>query len=175
MTPVVFRCDGGTRVGAGHVARCLQIALAFRSGGEEVLFAGEYDGLAAAMLAHARVAVTAEPPAEAEAVVVDSYDLDRVEVERLASRMPVAVLSDGGDPPAGATVIDYHPDARGGALTGMAYAPVPPASIGARRQRGLERGLVTVGGGRAGRTLREAAQAALWRMGIEVLEPSGEP
>ena len=175
MTPVVFRCDGGPRVGAGHVARCLQIALAFRSGGAEVLFAGEYGGLAAAMLAHARVAVTPEPPAEAEAVVVDSYDIDRPEVERLASRMPVAVLSDGGDPPAGATVIDYHPDARGAALTGTAYAPVPPASIGARRQRGLERGLVTVGGGRAGRTLREAAQAALWRMGIEVLEPTGEP
>ena len=57
---IAFRCDGGDRVGAGHVARCLQIALAFRMAGHESLFVGDYDGLAAALL-EAEGAATARP------------------------------------------------------------------------------------------------------------------
>ena len=175
MSVVVFRCDGGARIGAGHVTRCLQIALAYRCGGDDVLFAGAYDGLAARLLSDARVAVTQELPAETDAVVVDSYEIERHSVEALGRRAPVAVVSDGGEPPAGAVVLDYHPDAEGRELSGPAYAPVAPACIGARRERGFARALVTVGGGEAGGTLREAAAAALWRKGLEVLEPAGSP
>ena len=175
MSVVVFRCDGGGRIGAGHVARSLQLALAFRGGGDQVLFAGEYDGLAAALLARARVEVTHELPADADAVVVDSYEVERPRVEAFAARVPVAVLNDGGEPPAGAVTLDYHPDARGAELAGPAYAPVAPACIGARRERGFERALVSVGGGDAGGALREAAAAALWRHGLEVFAPPGSP
>ena len=175
MSVVVFRCDGGGRIGAGHVARCLQLALAHRAGGDRVLFAGDYEGLAAALLSRARVEVTQELSADADAVVVDSYEIEPAHVEALAARMPVAVVNDGGEPPAGAVTLDYHPDARAAELAGPAYAPVAPACIGARRERGFERALVTVGGGHAGGALREAAAAALWRHGLEVLEPPGSP
>ena len=58
---IAFRCEGGDRVGAGHVARCLQIALAFRMSGAEPLFVGEFDGLAAALLEAEGIATA--PPA----------------------------------------------------------------------------------------------------------------
>ena len=175
MSLVAFRCDGGARLGVGHVARSLQVALAFRMGGDEVVFAGDYAGLAAAMLSEAGVATAQELPADAGAVVVDSYEVEPRAVEALASRFPVAMLSDGGRAPPRAAVLDYHPDAKQATLGGTAYAPVAPACIGGRRERGFTRALVTVGGGETGAALRESARAALWRHGLEVLEPSGSP
>ena len=175
MTLVAFRCDGGARVGAGHVARSLQLALAFRGGGNDVVFAGAYDGVAAAQLERAGVqAVPALPPG-ADAVVVDSYEVPREEVEELAGRVSVAVLSDGGEPPAGAVVLDYHADARGPGPAGLAYVPVAPTCVAARRARGFAHALLTGGGGGAGAALREEARAALARHGLEVIEPDGSP
>jgi RimJ/RimL family protein N-acetyltransferase len=175
MSLLAVRCAGGAELGAGHVARCLQIALAFRAGGDDVLFAGEYDGLAADLLSAAAVETTRELPDHLDAVVVDSYEVPRAEVEALARRTPVGLVSDGGERPAGVIVLDYHPDALDAELAGPAYAPVSPRCAAARRKRGFERALVTVGAGESGRALRDAAAVALRRHGLELLEPAGTP
>jgi len=47
---LAFRCDGDDDISAGHVARCLRLAEAFRGGGTEVLFVGRYAGVAAELL-----------------------------------------------------------------------------------------------------------------------------
>ena len=46
---VALRCDGDERVGAGHVGRCLPIALALRRVGHDV-FVGSYGGVAERLL-----------------------------------------------------------------------------------------------------------------------------
>jgi spore coat polysaccharide biosynthesis predicted glycosyltransferase SpsG/RimJ/RimL family protein N-acetyltransferase len=167
---IAFRCDGGDRIGAGHVARCLQIALAFRMAGAEPLFVGEYDGLAARLLEAEGIA-TAPPaqgealgvPREAELAVVDSYELEPVELA-----FPVASIEDGparGGP--GVTVVDYHLDASGPGIAGPAFAPVAPALVAARRERDFARALVTFGGGVAGEEARAAALQACEAHGLE--------
>lgn len=170
---IAFRCDGGDSVGAGHVARCLQIAAAFRMAGEEPLFVGQFDGLAAALLENGGMeAVAPAPdvplglPPGAGLAVLDSYEL-----ELRQAGVPVAVIEDG--PPrggGGAVAIDYHLDASGPAIAGPAYAPVAPTLAAARRERGFQRALVTVGGGSGGEELLSAALAACRDHGLEPVE-----
>lgn len=181
MSSIVFRCDGGPRVGAGHVARSLQLALAFRSAGDDVTMVGSYEGLARGLIEQAGVAMrrpetgaAAGIPPSSEGAVVDSYTLPSSAVEAAARSTAVAVISDGGATPAGTVAIDYHVDAVSGQLTGPRYAPVTPAMTAARRGRAFSRALVTVGGGQAGEALRERAMLALGALSIAVVAPGAE-
>ena len=173
MRVIAFRCDGGPRIGAGHVARCLQIALAFRGGGDEVVFAGDFEGVARQLLIDAEVEIRRTVTGGADAVVVDSYDMPGSEFNSLVQSLPVVAITDGGPVPEATLALDYHPDAEAAQLAGTDYAPVSPRFVAARRARGFERGLVTVGGGEAGGAVREAAAAALRAQGLEVIEPGG--
>ena len=170
---IAFRCDGDHTVGAGHVARCLQIAAAFRTAGHEALFVGQFGGLAAALLEDAGME-TAPPapgtplglPPGTDLAVLDSYELEPAE-----AGLPVAAIEDGPlQSRPGVIPIDYHLDASGPAIAGTAYAPVAPALAAARRERGFQRALVTVGGGSGGDELRSAALAACRNHGLEPVE-----
>lgn len=172
---VAFRCDGDERVGAGHVARCIQIAVALRAGGTATVFAGTYTGVAAELLAAA--GLDTEPPgggplgapARADAVIVDSYEIEAAAIGRAATQRPVVAIADEGPPPPATAVLCYHLDAaeRVGAgvaslgLLGAAYAPVAPALVAARRPRGFRRALVTMGGGATGAEAAERAAREL--------------
>ena len=110
---IVFRCDGDARVGAGHVARCLQIALAFRRWrprGD----VGTYDGVAPSCWRPPGAALAPEgAPAggrAATAVVVDSYEIDPAQ-SRPPGALPVAAIVDEGRSAGCAAVLSYHLDA----------------------------------------------------------------
>ena len=169
----VFRCDGGERVGAGHVARCLQLAAAFRLAGEPIMFAGLYDGIARRLLSAAGVP-TVPPstapggiPPGASAAVVDSYEISDAELSSLQRVLPVAAICDRQRAPAVTAAISYRADAESLALPdgttgilGPDYAPVEPALTRARRRRGFDRVLVTMGASQAARApLLEALRA----------------
>jgi spore coat polysaccharide biosynthesis predicted glycosyltransferase SpsG/RimJ/RimL family protein N-acetyltransferase len=177
---IALRCDGDDRVGAGHVARCVQLARAFQAAGTEVLMCGSYSGVSAQLVADLP---TAPPPLPERvgAVVVDSYEIPAEDVEALARELPVAVLEDGPRAPAVGAVVAYHldsaertaiPDGAAAAL-GPDYAPIRPGCVRARRPRGLERGLVTIGGGSAGEHLVSAAEAALSGLVAEIVRGQG--
>ena len=94
-------------------------------------------------------------PPDADALVVDSYELPRGEIELAAGELPVASVIDGNVAPEGVTVLSYHldaaerlPAARG--LLGPDFAPLDPRHAAARRPRGNRRVLVSLGGGSAG-------------------------
>ena len=178
MSTVAFRCDGDARRGAGHVARCLQIAAAFRASGDEVLFVGSYSGTAALLLDEADMPITAPDPGglagvpdQAAMAIVDSYDIDEAAVSSLASRIPVAAILDAGREPRGAVGVQYHPGSEG-ALAGCDYAPVDPRYAAVRRPRAFERVLVTVGGGQAGTLLRTETLAAVEGLGLQADAPA---
>ncbi len=174
---IAFRCDGNARVGAGHVARCLQIALAFKAVGTPVVFVGRYSAVAADLLAAAGLATAAPDGDDAvlgvgagiEAVVVDSYEIEPARIEAAGRTLPVATVFDGEAAPAVAAVLSYHLDAARRIavpdgtrpMLGVDYAPVGPGLTSARRPRGLATALVTAGGGNAGREVARAAAAAL--------------
>jgi spore coat polysaccharide biosynthesis predicted glycosyltransferase SpsG/RimJ/RimL family protein N-acetyltransferase len=167
---IVFRCDGDDEVGAGHVARCLQVAAAMRAAGDEVAIAGTVSGVAAGLVEAAGLDVV-EPqpdapagvPAAAEAAVVDSYAITGAEIEAAAALRPLAVVLDDGPVPRCAAALVYHLDAGRRiepgdgviAIFGPAYAPVHPGCVAARRERGFQTALVTLGGSHAGRALLE--------------------
>ncbi|MGI8633093.1 MAG: GNAT family N-acetyltransferase [Solirubrobacterales bacterium] len=177
---IAFRCDGDLRVGAGHVARSLEIAKAFARAGHEPLFLGCYAGLASDLVAAAGFAnglpgpgATGAPPG-ADAVVVDSYEIGAEELGRLADRLPVAVVNDEHEIPAPVTaVLNYHvpPPGHPRALPpvvqilGPDYAPVSPRLAAARHERGLAHALVTFGGSERARALVEPATEALGSLG----------
>jgi spore coat polysaccharide biosynthesis predicted glycosyltransferase SpsG/RimJ/RimL family protein N-acetyltransferase len=164
---IAFRCDGDARLGAGHVARCAQLARAFEAGGSEVVMVGRYEGVAAQLVGE--LATASDLPAEAEAVIVDSYEIPPHEINVIARRLPVAVVEDGAAAPAVTAVLAYHLDATERtaippgtvAVLGPDHAPIRPGCIRARRARGLRLGLVTVGGGTAGEHLVDDAAGAL--------------
>jgi len=185
---VAFRCDGDGRIGAGHVARSVQVAAAFERAGHTVELVGRYGGLAADLVSAA--GLTVRPPGrgpagvdtDADAAIVDSYELDPAELELLAAALPAAALWDHGAPPALPFLVHYHPSAlpapigTAKLLEGPAYAPVSPRLLTARRGRGLERALVTVGGSERGRALLAPAAAALAELeGLEVEVAGGGP
>lgn len=182
MSVVVFRCDGGDRVGAGHVARCLQLARAFAGAGHEVAFHGRYDGLAQRMLAAA--GLPAEPPARAPAgippgaaaAVVDSYELDVAELGRAASSVAIAQLSDGGHALAGAAVVlSYHAvEAPEAMVAGPDYAPVDPRFAALRRERGFARALLSFGGSAAAEKLERATAGEVEALGLRTERPGAD-
>ena len=156
---VALRCDGDERVGAGHVGRCLPIALALRRAGHDALFVGTYSGVAGRLLADAdlpTVAAAATPaglPDEASAALVDHYDVDDDEVASAAAARPVVALRDTrlAHDLGQARLLDYHLDAAGDGLLGPDFAPVDPRFAAARsHQRASGRALVALGGSGAG-------------------------
>lgn len=171
---IAFRCDGDSRVGAGHVARCAQIARASEAAGVDVVMAGTYEGVAAQLVEGLPVA--SELPDGVEAIVVDSYEISPHEIKLMARRFPVAVVEDGPVAPEVAVVLAYHLDAvertatapGSVAVLGPDYAPIRPACVRARRARGLAVGLVTVGGGFAGQHLLDVATEGLRELVGEV-------
>jgi UDP-2,4-diacetamido-2,4,6-trideoxy-beta-L-altropyranose hydrolase len=186
---VAFRADGDERIGAGHVARCLPLAVALRGLGHAPTFVGAFGGLAAWLLERASIP-TATPaigaPAGVElarfdAAVVDSYAIEEGEICRLAAIRPVATLGEARRCSDAGVVIDYHADRAGEAATarclpGPAYAPIDPAFLGARQPRAtVRRALVTVGGGQAGLRVVAAAIAALREVfpGVTLVLASG--
>ena len=176
MAELAFRCDGDDRVGAGHVARCIRIASAFRAAGREPVFFGTFRGTAATLLdtaGHEARPARELDGREPEAIVVDSYELTDEEVSALAKRAPTAFLSDGAPAPSGCVVVSYHLDAAdridvsgAAAVLGPSYAPVDPALVAARRDRGLATALVTLGGGAQAPELMTAAAKALRDEGV---------
>ena len=184
MTIIAFRCDGNDAVGAGHVARCLQIARAFRDAGRTVVFVGEYEGTSASLVAAAGVEVRAPAgpglgiPSGAGAAVVDSYELSWPEMEELAGSIPVAFIADGNDAPSVTAVVSYHLDAerrvrvpRGTvAILGPAYAPVSRECADARRGRErFQHALVALGGGgHGGHAVELVAEELLRHDDVEV-------
>ena len=75
---------------------------------------------------------------------------DSYEAQPPAHRPLAAITDEPGESPDGVIGIDYHLDAEGSEIAGAAYAPVPPGLVGARRERGFERVLVTAGAGSVG-------------------------
>lgn len=172
MTPavagerIVFRCDGNERIGAGHVARCIPLAMAFARLGWQVGFVGTYEGLAGWLLARAKIeACPADPDLPCgvraeryDAAILDSYAIEPESICALAHRLPVATIAEANRCPTCGVLLDYHLDrfepSNSRLLSGPSYAPLDPALAGLGRA-GEEVGkiLVTVGGSRAAREL----------------------
>src|SRR4051812_10417834 len=155
---VALRCDGDERVGAGHVGRCLPIALALRRAGHDALFVGRYGGVAAALLAAVDLPTVAAPatpaglPDEIGGALIDHYGIEDEEVASAAAARPVVALRDARAPHAlgPARLLDYHLDAAGDGLLGPDFAPVDPRFAAARRrERTSGRALVALGGSNA--------------------------
>jgi spore coat polysaccharide biosynthesis predicted glycosyltransferase SpsG/ribosomal protein S18 acetylase RimI-like enzyme len=189
MTLVVFRCDGDDRVGAGHVARCIPLARAFRARGAEIAFAGRFRGTSASLLDAAGLWSTEAAPGgagipdEAAVAIVDSYEVEAEAIERCARSLPLAIVSDWGAVPEGAAVLSYHvdateaglvaPDKASALLLGPDYCPVDPRLVAARHPRGTSHGLLTLGGGTSGDGVRSRAEEILRRAGSsELIDPS---
>jgi spore coat polysaccharide biosynthesis predicted glycosyltransferase SpsG len=163
---IAFRCDGNERIGAGHVARCIPLALAFAGLGWKVSFVGAYEGLAGWLLARAKIDACPTDPdsscgvlaARYDAAIVDSYAIAPESICTLARRLPLATIAEANRCPSRGVLLDYHLDrfepASGRLLAGPSYAPLDPALAGIGRA-GEEIGkiLVTVGGSRAAREL----------------------
>jgi spore coat polysaccharide biosynthesis predicted glycosyltransferase SpsG len=168
---LAFRCDGGDRVGAGHVARCLPLAQALAGAGHAPTFCGTYDGLAAWLLGRSALPVAPAAALDAQpwdAAVIDSYILTTDEICAVAARLPVATIGEANRCADHGVLIDPHLDRRGESptvrlLPGPEYALVDPGFAAARRDRTgpVQTILVTVGGGSTGRPLAEAAVAAV--------------
>jgi spore coat polysaccharide biosynthesis predicted glycosyltransferase SpsG/RimJ/RimL family protein N-acetyltransferase len=188
---LVFRCDGDLRVGAGHVARSIQLARAFEAAGVSPVFCGHYEGVAADLLARAGLETapaTGGGPlgiaVGADAAIVDSYEIAADAVEEAARALRVAAITDGAVAPAVTAVLAYHLDAErrldreraGVALLGPDYAPVAPELTAARRPRGFGTALVTAGGSDAGLAMSGRAARALLELGLKVhVAAPGEP
>lgn len=106
---ILFRCDGDAHTGLGHVSRCLALAEALEERGVRSLFFGHYGPDALALLRAVGVEVrganaatgcsedldeTLRAARTANAVVLDSYEVDGVFVERIEQKLPVLVVDD---------------------------------------------------------------------------------
>lgn len=178
---ILFRCDGGTRVGAGHIARCLQIAAAFRHAGKPIVFVGRYEDLPGQLVTRAKVPTVlpsggpAGVPAGAGGVVVDSYEIAANELLELERSVPVAAIIDGEQVPEVTAVLSYRSDAdrlriprRTTGILGADYAPVSPVLTRGRRRRDFKRLLVTMGASGAGLAALPDVVRALAELDVEI-------
>jgi UDP-2,4-diacetamido-2,4,6-trideoxy-beta-L-altropyranose hydrolase len=163
---VAFRCDGNDQIGAGHVARCLPLAMALAQLGWTASFVGAYEGLAGWLLARAEAHPHAPDPDAPcgipvdryDAAIVDSYAIAPASICRLAQALPVVTLAEANRCATRGVLLDYHLDRTDACtadlLAGPSFAPLDPAFAGAGRA-GLEvdKILVTVGGSRRARVL----------------------
>lgn len=179
---LVFRCDGDDRTGAGHVSRSLQIALAGRRRGDEILFVGQYRGMAARLLeaagvpSHAPSASPAGLPSGGATAVIDSYEISRDEIRRAARTQPVVQVRDHQDSVDGAIGLRYHPceDGFGEAeIAGPEYAPIDPRFTALRRSRGFGKVLLTVGGTSWAANLTAPLRHVASEFGLEAWTPPG--
>ena len=163
---IAFRCDGNERIGAGHVARCIPLALAFAGLGWKVSFVGTYKGLAGWLLARAKIdAYPADPDSSCgvlveryDAAIVDSYAIAVESICTLACRLPLATIAEANRCPSRGVLLDYHLDrfepSDSRLLSGPSYAPLDPALAGiGRAGEVIGKILVSVGGSRAAREL----------------------
>ncbi|HMS61571.1 MAG TPA: bifunctional UDP-2,4-diacetamido-2,4,6-trideoxy-beta-L-altropyranose hydrolase/GNAT family N-acetyltransferase [Solirubrobacteraceae bacterium] len=154
---IVFRCDGNETVGAGHVGRCVPIALAVRRAGHEVTFVGNYSGVAAMLLDEGSFetrppeAGPAGLPRGADGVLIDHYDIPDDELAAVSLTCPVVAVRDlDGSMTGGAIGLDYHLDASGVGLVGPDFAPVDPSFTACRHRPSGGPALVALGGSTAG-------------------------
>lgn len=163
---IAFRCDGDDLIGAGHVARCVPLAVAFVQLGCRVGFVGTYQGLASWLLARAAMDVRAPDPAapcgllaeEQDAVVLDSYLIAPPAICDLARALPLVTLAEANRCRARGILLDYHLDrsepSSSRLLAGPSFAPLDPAFAGAGCPGGeIRKMLVTVGGSTPAREL----------------------
>lgn len=136
-TRIAVRCDGGDRIGAGHVGRCIPVAQALYRRGADVAFVGSFDGVARTLLE--RSGVLMNPPqngpcglaaAQWSAALVDLYLDGAQEVCELTRELPVATLGEASRCPDAGIWIDYHlgspPESSEHRLGGPAYIPTDP-------------------------------------------------
>jgi len=183
----VFRCDADPASGAGHVYRCLSLAMRLAALGWRCTFAVGHQTVPA--LARAGFAVMPLPPGEeaelraltaapAELLVIDHYGRDaRFESACRSAFGRILVLDDAPRPhdcdllldaTPGRTPADYAGlvPAQAGLLCGPAFAALRPdfiehrATALARRSGRLDRVLVSIGGSDAGGATALAAEAA---------------
>jgi UDP-2,4-diacetamido-2,4,6-trideoxy-beta-L-altropyranose hydrolase len=161
---LAFRCDGNEQTGAGHVGRCVPLAVAFAQLGWKVSFVGAYEGLASWLLARAEMEVR-QPDRDApcgiavqecDAAVLDSYLIAPAAICDLARRLPVVTLAEANRCPTDGILLDYHIDRTEPPgphlLAGASFAPLDPDFAGAGRAgKEVRRVLVTVGGSLAAR------------------------
>lgn len=183
---LAFRCDGDDRIGAGHVARCLQLARAFAAGGADVVFTGSFGGTARALLEAAGFPTRTAPEARSgelarSAVIVDSYSIAHADIEQMSRERPTAVICDAAHAPRATAALSYHlepieTEPGTVAVMGVDYAPVSPEFLAGRRSRGFGRALVSMGGGNAGRAAIGAAVQALREIGgLEIFVAAADP
>lgn len=157
---IAVRCDGGERIGAGHVGRCVPVAQALRARGAEVTFVGSYDGVARSLIERSGAPV--EPPQRGpcgltpedwSAALVDLYLDGEREICELAATLPVATLGEASRCPHAGLWIDYHlgssPESSERRLGGPAYVPVDPRLAGIARPPGPVRTVLVVAGASA--------------------------
>jgi RimJ/RimL family protein N-acetyltransferase/spore coat polysaccharide biosynthesis predicted glycosyltransferase SpsG len=184
------RCDGDERTGAGHVARCVPVAVALRFHGWQPVFVGGYSGLARWLVERAGISVRAPVtggccglhPDEWDAAIVDLYGAPEAELCALARRLPVATMAEASRCPEAGVRVDYHLDRTGDdpsarELPGPAFAPLDPALPAHRRAPGREvrTALVATGGSTFARRIAVEAIAALRATfpGVHVIAGSG--
>ncbi|HEV7807759.1 MAG TPA: hypothetical protein VGO80_18200 [Solirubrobacteraceae bacterium] len=136
---LALRCDGDDEIGAGHVARCLPLAEAFRQRGWDCVFVGRFGGLARWLLERERLASAPaqDGPAglragEWTAAVVDGYAFDEAQLCALARALPVAFVGEAARCPDAGVHIDYHftptPTATATATPAATPTPTPTAT-----------------------------------------------
>jgi spore coat polysaccharide biosynthesis predicted glycosyltransferase SpsG len=163
---LAFRCDGNEQIGAGHVARCLPLAMAFAQLGWTVSFVGAYEGLAGWLLARADIHTCAANPKspcgifaeQLDAVILDSYAIASEAICELTRTLPVVTLAEANRCPTRGVLLDYHLDrtepSSARLLAGPSFAPLDPACAGAGRGGAkIRKILVTVGGSLQARAL----------------------
>ena len=106
---ICFRADGNAHIGSGHIMRCLSLAAALRTLGEDCLFAMADDTMAATVRSrgfevrilgtywrdmNAELPVFLPLAAQAKLVVVDSYALTPAWLEAVRQQVPVAQFDD---------------------------------------------------------------------------------
>ena len=134
---VVFRVASATRVGGGHVSRCLAVARALGDAVPVLMVLDPGADAAATRCAEAGITAT-DGPLDAEAgwrvCVLDGYEFTATDYVYYAGIAPLAVFDDLADPAASASlVINPTPGLSGDrwgvqpALLGSRYAPIRPA------------------------------------------------